>query len=401
MSKITILVCGAGSSAQVIAGLAASRENIESRVLSLFEDEAERFTNALKEGDLTLSINEGEDEPRIIKCKPRVVTKDPSRAVKGANFIILTVSPGEQEEYLQAIAPHLENDTTVVGFPGHAGFEFLCLGTLKAKVKRCAVISFESMPYASRIREFGRNVAVLGINEIVRGTMVKGKSKQPYDPFSVLQQVLGEFPILERYSNYLEPLLATSTVVNPAIMFGKWRDWDGTPLDSKPLFYQGITEQDAKFLTGISEECVEIAQAITKKNPKIELSWVIPLYELFMEEFMDNAEDSSNLLNLMKTNSAYDGVFHPMTPTEDGKFVPDFSSRYLTEDVPRGLAISKGIGLLAGVKTVLHDKVLEWCQEKMGKEYLVRRNMKGKDIGETRCPQRFGLETLDDLLNMV
>lgn len=38
----------------------------------------------------------------------------------------------------------------------------------------------------------------------------------------------------------------------------------------------------------------------------------------------------------------------------------------LTEDVPYGLIVIKGIALLAGVDTPYIDRQLYWCQEKMG-----------------------------------
>ena len=87
-----------------------------------------------------------------------------------------------------------------------------------------------------------------------------------------------------------------------------------------------------------------------------------------------------------------------MKEADNGKWVPDFGYRYLAEDVPYGLVVTKGLALLAGVPTPETDRVLAWCQEKLGKEYLVGSELKGKDVKETRAPQAFGFNTLDDLL---
>jgi hypothetical protein len=38
----------------------------------------------------------------------------------------------------------------------------------------------------------------------------------------------------------------------------------------------------------------------------------------------------------------------------------------LTEDIPYGLLVIKGIALLAGVETPYIDRQLYWCQDKMG-----------------------------------
>ncbi len=53
----------------------------------------------------------------------------------------------------------------------------------------------------------------------------------------------------------------------------------------------------------------------------------------------------------------FQGLTHPMVETDDGKFVPNFKFRYLFEDIPFGLAVIKGIGDLAEVKTPHIDKV--------------------------------------------
>ena len=51
------------------------------------------------------------------------------------------------------------------------------------------------------------------------------------------------------------------------------------------------------------------------------------------------------------------GMKHPMKATKDGTFVPNFSDRYLTEDLPYGIVVLKGIALVVGVETPTMDKV--------------------------------------------
>ena len=63
----------------------------------------------------------------------------------------------------------------------------------------------------------------------------------------------------------------------------------------------------------------------------------------------------------------------------------------MTEDIPYGLVVIRGIAEIVGVETPNIDKVLLWSQEKMGKEYLVNSKIQGKDVEKSRAPQRNGL----------
>lgn len=108
--------------------------------------------------------------------------------------------------------------------------------------------------------------------------------------------------------------------------------------------------------------------------------------------------DKTNQYTALRTNAAYQGLKHPMKETGDGKFEPDFHHRYLTEDIPYGLSVIRGIADIAGVKTPNIDKVLVWAQERVGKKYLEGDELKGSDVATTRAPQRYGLFTLKDVL---
>ena len=66
----------------------------------------------------------------------------------------------------------------------------------------------------------------------------------------------------------------------------------------------------------------------------------------------------------------------------------------MTEDIPYGLAVIRGIAEIVKVETPNIDKVLTWCQEKMHKEY----QLQGKDIASSRAPQRYGFTTLESIL---
>ena len=117
-----------------------------------------------------------------------------------------------------------------------------------------------------------------------------------------------------------------------------------------------------------------------------------------MRRYSHDISDKSTLYKAIQTNAAFQGIKHPVKTLEDGKFVPDFTHRYMTEDVPYGLVVIRGIAEIVGVQTPNIDKVLTWCQEKMGKEYLASSKLQGKDVGLSTAPQRYGFTSLKSIL---
>ena len=122
------------------------------------------------------------------------------------------------------------------------------------------------------------------------------------------------------------------------------------------------------------------------------------IYNWYMRCYPQDISDKTNLYTAIQTNAAYQGLKHPVKKNEDGKFLPDFSHRYMTEDIPFGLVVIRGIAEIMGIETPNIDKVLTWSQQQMGKEYLVDKKLQGKDISTSRAPQSYGFTTIESIL---
>ncbi len=60
-------------------------------------------------------------------------------------------------------------------------------------------------------------------------------------------------------------------------------------------------------------------------------------------------------------------------------FFADVKYRYLSEDLPEGLVVVRGVAELCGVETPNMDVVIEFGQRAMGKKYLVDGKLNGPD----------------------
>lgn len=397
--KLCVVVCGGGNGSHVMAAFAVSRPNTEVRVISLTQDE--KWTAAMAGHTLTVDITHNDGSTGSVSGNPSMVTKDPSVAIPGADIIILSIPAFAHEQYFEAIGPYVEPNTIIVGLPGQAGFEHQCLHAMGEVAHRCVIASSETLPFNCRITEFGRRVKIIGFKSYMGFSITMGKSQLEKSPLETIQFVIGTDTRIEEIGNYVAVNLLARSIVHPPIMYGMWSKWDGRPLDGAPLFYQGVNQHQVNLLDGISKECVAAAKQIAEKRPGSNMDLVIPMLPWLILHYGDALKDKSSLLSAMKNNTALAGLKHPMTRLEDGGYVPDFSTRYMTEDVPYGLVVLKGFAEIAGVETPIMDEVITWCQNKLGKEYLIGSELKGKDLGESRCPQRFGYQTLDDLFGII
>lgn len=90
--KRVILICGGGNGAHCLAGLASLKSNIESRVLTLYSDEAERWTAKLESG-LLITVRNDDGSESLVQTKPSMVTKDPKGLYLGLTTSLLSSLP--------------------------------------------------------------------------------------------------------------------------------------------------------------------------------------------------------------------------------------------------------------------------------------------------------------------
>lgn len=379
-----ITVCGGGNGAQTLVPVAAHNLGCAVDVYAPFADEAAR----LRAG---VAAHGGLETGGAVQAKsrPRRVSADPAEVIPGSDVVIMVLPAFAHESTLRQIVSFLDEGAWVGAMPARGGFDY-CAAQILAQQGRNDVTLFglQTLPWACRIREYGRVVHVLGVKKTVDAAA---------RPAAQIEQVA---PLLERMlglnigaaANMLALTLAnTGQLIHPGIMYGLFAAWDGAPFcaDDVPPFYQGLSEGGAQTLSGLSDD----VQAIRARlEPAMALSAVRPLKAWLLRSYGDAIADPSTLRSAFVTNRAYAGLKAPVKEISPEQFIPDFRARYLAEDVPFGLAVSRAIAGLAGVETPAMDEVIAWAGERLGKDYL------SADIAEARIPQKYGLENLEQLI---
>lgn len=89
----------------------------------------------------------------------------------------------------------------------------------------------------------------------------------------------------------------------------------------------------------------------------------------------------------LKSIRAFEAVKVPLSPTEDGTFLPNWNDRMFTEDYPFGVAIIKDIASMVGVQTPTIDTLLDFYRAQTGTSYLNSLTvLPAKTLAPAPCP---------------
>jgi len=384
----------------------ASQPDCDVVLLTLYPGEADRMRAAC------------DSSPQGIRCsndlgpdvygKPLLITGDPSKITQTGDIdvVIMALPSLFHQMYLEKLKPFLKPGVIIGAMPGQAGFDLCARHTLGDDFCSASnLFALETLPWACRILEYGKVVEVLGTKKEIDVVISKKEGETSVEPVrQILQKLVGVLPIMKPASNFLAvTLMNINSVWHPTISYSYYYNKDTSqPMDEPPLFYYGATEYTGEMLDKVSNEVLQVKDVLEKKYPTLDMSSLTHVRDWMLRSYGDDIGDKSSLHKMLITNKGYRGLTHPTVQTEingEKKYMADFKYRYFSEDLPCGLLVTRGIAELVGVPTPEMDKVLEWAQEKMGKEYLVDGKLCGKDVASTRSPQRYGFNDLETFMN--
>lgn len=385
-----VTVCGCGNLGHVFAGLLSARPELTVNVLVSSAERAHLLARRV-EANNGIQVRRREGD---VLGRPDLITHDPALAVPGSRLILLCVPSHVEDALLQKIIPFLDSDVFIGSVPAAGGFNWKAEHWLKHFKADATVFGLATIPWMCKIVKPGEEVNILGTKDFdAQVTIPAARTQEVSDLLAGLLQM----PVLNLDSFLNISLYPANQLLHSAISYDLFHDWDGTPLAEPPLFYEHIGESAAELLQAMDNELQQLCRALEQKIPGLDLRTVLPLGFSIRSAYADDIADASTLRSCIATNRAYAGIRAPMVAV-DGGYAPDFQCRFYLEDVPHGLVVIKGVAELADVATPAIDRVLSWCQTKMGCEYLVDGKLQGKDVRDSGAPQRYGMNSLESLL---
>ena len=133
-----------------------------------------------------------------------------------------------------------------------------------------------------------------------------------------------------------------------------WKEWDGAVYDHKILFYKEWTDDASQLIIDMDAEFQQLLKALPVTEGAIPT--LLDYYESY---------DASSLTQKIRSIPAFQTITSPMKEVNGG-WIPDFSSRYFTEDFPFGLRFVVDLMHVHGISSSIVDAVYQWGISKVG-----------------------------------
>ena len=303
---MNICICGGGNLGHVCAGFLANRGHH----VSILTTKRERWSS-----EIEIVAPDGDFVGKMAS-----VSSEPGEVIPRAEMILICLPGFAIHDELVKIKPHLSKSCTVGTVVSSTGFFF---EAFKVLPKDNTLFGFQRVPFISRTIEYGQKAELKGYKETLSVAIEQTDDKEP-----IRQQLeqLFEKPVTLLDSYYEVSLSNSNPLLHPSRLYTMWKDWEpGIVYPRNPQFYAEWTLEASALLIQMDEEFQPLLKVLGLKPGCIPT--VLDYYE---------STDAKSLTNKLHNIKAFQGINSPMKEVPGG-FIPDFSSRYFTEDFPYGM----------------------------------------------------------------
>jgi hypothetical protein len=348
----TVCICGGGALGHVLCAVFSNKGY-----------KVNLLTNHPQSWESTVVVRSVDKRTYIAHLS--TISNNPKDVIPNADIIFLCLPGFLIAEQLKQIKPYLANDAIIGSVVSSTGFFIMALDILGDSAK---LFGFQRVPYISRVSKYGKEACILGYKKELK---IACHRIVDVDSFRLgLEEVLGTPILLLRH--LLEATLTNSNpILHPTRLYCLFSS--NASYKKEIYFYEEWNLQSSQMLIACDEEFQNIIRKLPLNHN--EMPSILDYYE---------STDEYSLTEKIKSIQAFKGIIAPMKKEGD-LYVPDFSSRYFTEDIPYGLVLLKYIGSLLNVSTPHIDEIIEWSQNVLELDLLHDGLLEGKDIFSIGC----------------
>ncbi len=302
-----IVICGGGGLGHTCAGILSNHEEM---IVDMLTNHPEKWNHNFK-------VNTP-DKGTIIGKLDRISSK-PENLIPNADIVFFCLPAFLVEETIIKIKPYLNSNSIVGAVFGCTGFFLFAHNHLPSTTK---LFALQRVPYVSRVVEYGKEANLLGYRDKL---IMAVENVDDRDSFrQLLESGFGE-PV-ELCDSFYEVTLSNSNpILHTGRLYTMWKDWNGKPYDRCSLFYKEWTQEASQLEVEMDKEFFALLKKLNVSTKHI--ATLLEHYEA------TNAEGMTAKLRSIESLST---ILSPMKQV-DGDWIPDFNSRYFTEDFPFGL----------------------------------------------------------------
>ena len=328
-----ICICGGGNLGHVITGF-LTHKGYE---VSLLTRHPERWNRRIL-------IHAPEN--KTLEGTIQLLSAEPSKLIPQADLVLLCLPGYGIADTLRAIRPYLMPNTPVGSVVSSTGFFFEALELLP---ETTPMFGFQRVPFIARVEEYGKSAHLLGYKSSLSVAIESRKSSLNKENLGGSLEKMFDTPIHLLANHYEVSLSNSNPLLHPSRLYSLWKDWhDGVFYNRIPMFYEEWTEEAAQLYINMDNE-LQALLALLPVTPGC-IPTVLDYYE---------STGSVSLAHKLRSVEAFKGIASPMRAVEEG-FIPDFRSRYFTEDFPYGLAIVHRLMHEHHISCPYIDKVYDW-----------------------------------------
>ena len=324
-----ICICGGGNLGHVCAGFLANRGH----QVSILTTKPERWNS-----ELEIVAPDG-----IFTGKISLISSKPEEVIPQAEIVLVCLPGYAIHDELVKIKPFLSKEAIVGSVVSSTGFFFEAFKALPSDI---SLFGFQRVPFISRIIDYGKKAELKGYKDTLQVAIENTSEKEP------IRNELEKFfekPVSIADSYYEVSLSNSNPILHPARLYTMWKDWRlGIVYPRNPQFYAEWTVEASTLLLKMDDEFQHLLKVLGLKTGCIPS--ILDYYE---------STDAISLTQKLHDIKAFQGIPSPMKEVEGG-WIPDFSSRYFTEDFPYGMRFIVETAHEQNVVIPTIEKIYQW-----------------------------------------
>ena len=390
-----VAICGSGNGGHALAVVLS--QNFEGDINWLIgsEDKADLLRRRTSAPGLhSTGVIEGRAD------RLRTISSDPAEVIPEANIVMIVVPAFGHATVLERIKPYVRATQSIGCLPTRGGFEFEASRLISDRGVggRPTLFGLQTLPWSTRVVTLGETVNFGA--EKAKVVMAALPAKDGPGLAGRLSKLFGTSVVST--DGFVNLTLGNpGQYIHPGLMYGHFRDWNGERYteDTIPMFYAEATDEMGHIVERLSFDAIAAAQRIEEESQgRLDLGDVAPVHEWLQSSYSHVTGDVTTVATCFRTGPIQ-ARKAPVNEVSPGRFAPDFGYRYLKEDIPFGLVVTRAFAEIADVPTPMIDEVIAWAQTMMQKLYLVDGRLEGPDARDLPIPQNFGIHTLPDLFS--